>query len=117
MQTRRLLFAVILALLVGIIGGLVGGSSPALAVVSIASSDTIQIPYGGVLRGTPENVLLSGFVQIDTVVVRDPDFGTPPIVLLSIDFSNVSGVGLNQDDVCHLGWARSGQAAGGQGRG
>src|SRR5262245_14052445 len=95
MQTRRLLFAVILALLVGIIGGLVGGSSPALAVVSIASSGTIQIPYGGVLRGTPENVLLKGFVQIDTVVVRDPDFGTPPIVLLSIDFSNVSGVGLN----------------------
>jgi hypothetical protein len=46
------------------------------------------------MRGDPENVLLLGSVQIDTVVVRDPDFGAPPIVLLSIDFSNVSGVGL-----------------------
>jgi hypothetical protein len=36
-KIRRPLFAVVLSLLVGIIWGLVGGSSPALAVVSLAS--------------------------------------------------------------------------------
>ena len=94
MKTRRSLFAVVLALLVGSIGGLVGGSSPALAVVAIASSATTTIPYAGTVRGAPEPVFLVGFVQIDMVVVEDPDFGTPPSVRLSIDFSNVSGVGV-----------------------
>jgi hypothetical protein len=88
------LFAVVLSLLVGIIGGLVGGSSPALAVVSLASSGTTTIPYGGMVKGAPESVFLLGFVQFEMVVVRDPDFGTPPTVRLSIDFSNVSGGGL-----------------------
>ena len=94
MKTRRPLSAVVLALLVGGIGGLVGGSSPALAVVSIASSGTTTIPYGGTVRGAPEPVFLVGFVQIDMVVVEDPDFGTPPVVRLNFDFSNVTGVGL-----------------------
>jgi hypothetical protein len=94
MKTRRRLFAVALALLVGSSGGLVGGSSPALAVVSVASSGTTTIPYGGIVQGAPEPVFLVGFVQIEMVVVRDPDFGTPPVVRLSIDFSHVSGVGV-----------------------
>jgi hypothetical protein len=94
MQTRRPLFVIVLALLIGIIGGLVGGSSPALAVVSIASSGTTTIPYGGTVRGAPEPVFLIGFVQFDMVVVNDPDFGTPPVVRLSIDFSHVTGVGM-----------------------
>src|SRR3989442_5577997 len=93
MKTRRPLFAVVLLLLVGSIGGLVGGSSPALAVVSIASSGTTTIPYAGTVRGAPEGVFLLGFVQFDMVVVQDPDFGTPPVVRLSIDFSHVAGVG------------------------
>ena len=73
MKTCRPLFAVVLALLVGIIGGLVGGSSPAFAVVSIASTGTTRIPYGGVVRGAPEPVLLVGVVQFEMVVVRDPE--------------------------------------------
>src|SRR5712691_7172343 len=94
MKTRRPLCTVVLLLLVGIIGGLVVGSSPALAVVSIASSGTTTILYAGTVRGAPEPVFLMGFVQFEMVVVRDPDFGTPPIVRLSIDFSHVAGVGL-----------------------
>jgi hypothetical protein len=94
MKTRRPLFVVVLTLLVGIIGGLVGGSSPALAVVSIASSGTAPILYAGVVDGAPERVFLMGVVQIGIVVVRDPDFDTPPFARLSIDFSNVTGVGL-----------------------
>ena len=93
MQTRRPLCTVGLALLVASIGGLVGGSSPALAVVSIASTGTTTIAYGGIVRGDPEPVLLVGFVQFQMTVVNDPDFGTPPIVQLSIDFSHVAGVG------------------------
>ena len=94
MKTRRPLFVVVLALLVGSIGGLVGGSSPAFAVVSIASSGTTKIPYGGMVRGAPEPVFLVGFVQFQMRVVEDPDFGRPSIVQLSIDFSHVNGVGL-----------------------
>ena len=94
MKTRRPLFAVVLSVLVAVIGGVVGGSSPALAVVSIASSGTTTIPYSGTVSGAPESVFLSGYVQIAMKVVRDPDFGKPPIVLLSIDLSKVSGVGL-----------------------
>jgi hypothetical protein len=86
--------AVVLSLLVGIIGGAVGGSSPALAVVSIASSATTKLLYAGVVNGAPERVMLLGIVQIDMVVVRDPDFDTPPTVRLSIDFSNVTGIGM-----------------------
>src|SRR5215470_4744262 len=98
MKTRRPLFTVVLALLVTSIVGLVGGSSPALAVVSIASTGTTTIAYGGIVRGNPEGnlepVLLVGFVQFQMTVVNDPDFGTPPIVQLSIDFSHVAGVGI-----------------------
>jgi hypothetical protein len=88
------LFVVVLGLLVGSLGGLVAGSRPALAVVSITSAGTTTIPYGGMVRGAPEPVLLVGFVQFQMVVIRDPDFGTPPRVQLSIDFSHVNGVGL-----------------------
>ena len=94
MQTRRPLFIVALALLVGIIGGLVGGSSPAFAVINIASTGTTTIPYGGTVRGAPEGVLLLGHVQFQITVINDPDFGTPPVVRLSIDFSHVTGVGV-----------------------
>jgi hypothetical protein len=62
-------------------------------VVSIASTGTTTILYGGLVRGAPEPVLLGGFVQFEMVVVRDPDFGTPTVVRLSIDFSHVAGIG------------------------
>ena len=94
MKRPRPLCLVVLSLLVTIAGGLVGGESPASAVVSIASSSTTTVPYSGTVHGLPEDVYLSGLVQISTVVVRDPDFGKPPTVIVSIDFSNVTGQGL-----------------------
>ena len=96
---RRLFTAVALSLIVGIAGGLFGGSSPAHAVVSIASSGTNTVLYSGTVHGLPENVFLAGLVQINFVVVRDPDFGTPPSVRLDIDVSNVFGVGLSTGKV------------------
>jgi len=95
MKTRRPLFtAVVLSLMVGIAGGLAGGSSPAHAIVSIASSGMNTILYAGTVNGPPESVFLAGLAQIRFVVVRDPDFGKPPAVRLDIDLSNVFGVGL-----------------------
>jgi hypothetical protein len=91
MQIRRPLFA--LALSLAVAGGLVWGDDPAQAVVSVAASNTTTIAYSGTVDGSPESVYLSGLVQITMKVVRDPDFGRPPVVLLSIDLSNVSGVG------------------------
>ena len=93
MKRLRLLCLVVLSLPVVIVGGLVGGESPAVAVVSIASSSTTTVSYSGTVHGKPEDVYLSGLVQISTVVVRDPDFGTPPKVVMSIDFSSVTGEG------------------------
>jgi hypothetical protein len=92
MNPRRL-YLVVLSLLV-VIGGLAGGENPAGAVVSIASSSTTSVSYSGTVHGQPEDVYLSGLVQISTVVVRDPDFGKPPTVIVTIDFSNVTGQGL-----------------------
>lgn len=83
-----------LVLVVGLAAGLVGGSSPAHAVVAIAYSGSSTIAYSGTVDGPPESVFLSGLVQIAFVVARDPDFGKRPSVLLDIDFGNVSGVGL-----------------------
>jgi len=84
---------IVLSLLVAILGGLVGSSGPAQAVVSVASTGTTTIPYSGTVQGPPEDVHLSGSAQISFKVVRDLDFGKPPSVLLTIDMSRVSGVG------------------------
>ena len=44
-----------------IVWGLVGGSSPALAAVAIASSRTTTIPHRGTVQGPPEPIFLVGF--------------------------------------------------------
>ena len=93
MKRRRALFLVVLSLLVVSVGGLVGGSRPALAVVSKSPLGTTAVSYAGTVHGQPENVFLSGLVLITRTVVRDPDFGQPAVVVYSIDFSNVTGQG------------------------
>src|ERR1041385_6237979 len=47
----------------------------------------------GTVSGSPENVSFSGQAKLSASVVTDPDFGTTPIVVLSIDLSGVTGVG------------------------
>lgn len=91
MKMRRRLFApVILSLLVGIMGGMVCGGTSALAAPS-----SLVISIGGTVDGSPESVNFSGLAHVRSTVVRDPDFGSPPAVILAIDFLNVSGVGLS----------------------
>lgn len=94
MKTSRSLRVVAVTLLLVIGGGLVGAGGPVVAAPSIASSSTTTVSYSGTVTGKPEDVYLSGVVRISTVVVRDPDFGKPPKVLVSIDFSDVTGQGL-----------------------
>jgi hypothetical protein len=57
-------------------------------------STSVVIPYSGTLDGAPESVYLSGLARLTSIVVRDPDFGRPPGVRLSVDLSDVSGVGV-----------------------
>ena len=91
MKMRQRFFTpVVLSLLVGIAGGLVSGGTSALA-----ATTTLVIPIAGTVDGLPESVSLSGKVQIQSRMVTDPDFGTPPAVILSIDFLVVSGRGLS----------------------
>lgn len=93
MKIRRLLFAsAVLPVAVAILGVLLWGGGPALAAFTTAASSAL-VSINGTVSGTPESVAFSGQAQIGSKMVTDPDFGKPPIVLLSIDLSNVTGVG------------------------
>jgi hypothetical protein len=50
------------------------------------------VPVAGIVSGAPESVSFSGQARIQSRLVPDPDFGRPSL-LLTIDLSNVSGVG------------------------
>jgi hypothetical protein len=90
MNMRRLLVTPVVLSVVVAIMGLVWGSTPAFA-----GTTTTIIPISGTVNGQPESVSLSGNVQIKSTLVTDPDFGTPPKVILAFSFLNVSGVGLS----------------------
>src|SRR5262245_19205339 len=98
MKTRRPLFAVALCLVV-VVGGLVWGDNPAHAIVSVVSLGTTTIPYGGTLDGAPEGISLSGYVLVTMTEVEDPDFGTPPKLLIDMHLSNVTGARLKSKKV------------------
>ena len=57
------------------------------------TSTSAVVPVSGVVTGGPESVLFKGPAKLSASVVTDPDFGGTPTVVLSIDLSNVSGVG------------------------
>ena len=57
------------------------------------TSTSAVVPVAGVVTGGPESVLFKGPAKLSASVVTDPDFGGTPTVVLSIDLSNVSGVG------------------------
>lgn len=87
---RSLLAPVVLFLLVGGAAGLPGGTAASAATVL----STAAIPIGGTVIGPSESISISGYVQVNSTMVTDPDFGAPPIVILTFDFTNVSGQGL-----------------------
>jgi hypothetical protein len=94
MKNRQLSFT-LLSLLVAVLAGLVWwGSTPASAAFTSVLSNSLS-PVGGAVIGQPESVVFAGLAKIDSKMVTDPDFGNPPNVVLSIDLSGVSGVGLS----------------------
>ena len=65
-----------------------------LAVSAVSAPQTTTVPVSGMVGGAPEVVAFSGNVQIRSLLVKDPDFGKPPTVQLSIDLVDVIGRGL-----------------------
>jgi len=83
-------------------------SAPVIAQTTITSSTTTStstlstatvtattavVPLSGVVSGGLESVTFSGQAQVGTKVVTDPTFGSLPTVVLTIDLSNLTGVG------------------------
>jgi len=67
-------------------------STATLSATTTTATSALVSVKGSVI-GAPENVNFSGQAQVSTKIVTDPDFGLPPTVLVSIDLSNVAGVG------------------------
>jgi hypothetical protein len=94
MKIRRSLFtSVKLWHLVAILGAVVGWSSTAAQAAPPTSTSGVKVV--GVVTGGPEVVTFSGRAQINTTLVTDPDFGTPPSVVISLDLSTVGGTGVS----------------------
>ena len=68
------------------------GAPSASAVVSTLSTAALGNVSGSV-TGAPETVSFSGSVSIGSKRVSDPDFGSPDIVVLSVDLSGMTGTG------------------------
>ncbi len=88
MKTRRpLVTPAVLALLVGVVGGLVWGDAPALA-------NTLVVPISGTIDGLPEAVELSGSAEVSSTLVPIEEPGTPRDVIVRLKLVQVSGPGL-----------------------
>jgi hypothetical protein len=97
MKMRRLsASSVVLSFLVVVLSGLLWwAGTPARA----AFAPTVAlIPLSGTVRGLPENVVFSGQAQVSSELVLDTSrFHLPPAVILTVDFSGVSGTGSSSD--------------------
>jgi len=93
MKTNRLLFvSFLLPLFVAAAGALVLRGAPASAEFTTAVSSAL-VTMKGTVTGSPENVAFSGQAKIASKMVTDPDFNSVPAVVLTIDLSNLTGVG------------------------
>ena len=68
-------------------------SSTSTSSTTTTTATAAQVLIKGIVSGSPESVSLSGQAQLNARVVTDPDFGNPPRVVLSINLSDVTGVG------------------------
>ena len=94
MKMRQALLTPVVATLL-VVGGLawLGGPSPAGADVIW---NTALVPVTGTVSGSPESVSFSGNAKIDSRFAVDPlNTAIPPSLVLYIDLSTVSGVGLS----------------------
>jgi len=73
-------------------------SATSVAATSTSSTTTTtataaSVLVKGIVSAVPESVSFSGTAQVSTNVVTDPDFGSAPTVVLTVDLSGISGVG------------------------
>lgn len=113
MKTRRSLFTLgvlslgvaILASVAALSGSLANAQTTTIAASTTSSTSTSStttttataalVSIKGTVSGLPESVAFSGQAQLNANVVTDPDFGAPPTVVLSLDLSKVTGVGVS----------------------
>lgn len=89
-RVRRKLLALAPALLLGL-GPALGHAGDAQPT---PKQHTAAIAVSGTVGGAPEAVRFSGQVQIQSHLVRDPDFGRATVVQLAIDLVDVVGKGM-----------------------
>ena len=89
MKSRRSLFgSIALSLIIGVVGGMVWGITPAQAATV---DSTLTLPVSGTVTATDgTRINFSGTVVITSSAVTDaPD--TPPFTMLTFDSSNITG--------------------------
>lgn len=93
---QALITPVALAVLAALAGAPAGAQDAVMlsapTTTSLVTSSTSGVTIKGIVSGQPESVSFSGQAQIQSRLVRDPDFNKPSL-LLTIDLSTVSGVG------------------------
>jgi hypothetical protein len=67
-------------------------SSTSTTTTRFSTSSASLVPIRGIVSGEPESVGFSGQVRIRSVLVRDPDFNRPSLLVM-FDLSGVAGVG------------------------
>lgn len=104
MRTHRSLFVTLsfLAALLGAGASALAASTTTSTSVSVSGTvsgdsggDTLSTSTDSSSGGGTESVSFSGDVVLRAVVTEDPDFGTAPIVVLTVDLSQLTGVGLD----------------------
>jgi len=68
-------------------------TSTSTSSTSTTTTTPALVMVNGIVTGAPESVSFSGQANLSASVVTDPDFGSPPTVVLSINLSNITGVG------------------------
>jgi hypothetical protein len=68
-------------------------SATSTSSTTTTTATSALVSVKGAVVGAPETVNFSGQAQVSAKIVTDPDFGGQPTVILSIDMSNVTGVG------------------------
>ena len=100
---NRSVLALSVAVAAGALWGAAANAQTTLTATTTASTSTSStttttttsalVTVNGIVSGSPESVSFSGQAQLSANVVTDPDFGSTPSVVLSIDLSNITGVG------------------------
>lgn len=96
-KTRRSLFGpIIVTLLVWVVVGLVSGGSSAQAQTTTPTVDSsLTISVSGTVHDSNGTISISGYVTVNCTRVIDTTEGSPPLVVLDFDFSNLRGVSGN----------------------